>query len=443
MLCGRHGFAAWSMDTQAQDKTNPNVLWGQRLARFNDWQPAQKVLLLFSVIFPAQLAFKFFFDAMVGPLANFTWLFWCGVGAWGLCAALSLVLTIKHSTSTLPYFAVVYIYGTWLILVSHQTGWLDSAYAMYVVIGISVLALLGSWRAVGHYLALWATATVAIGYAQYAGWLHYGPLYLAPMADVRPSSNWLLMNAAFIVQMAAITLAVLWLVINSRDQAEKALQRSNALVQRYLPPAVAKQIIAGNEHAVSTPVRRRLTVLFADIVGFTEIADRAEPEVITDVLSDYMSHMAEIIQQYNGTLNEFAGDGLMALFGAPERMPPEDQATCAVLAAQAMQQAMPELNARWRRWGLGKELQIRIGINTGVASVGSYGSQGRMTYTAIGLQTNIAARIQSQAAPGESLLSDATYQLIREKFAVDARGDIACKGVHFPVSVFALDPRRS
>ncbi|MGJ8670511.1 MAG: adenylate/guanylate cyclase domain-containing protein [Oceanococcus sp.] len=220
-------------------------------------------------------------------------------------------------------------------------------------------------------------------------------------------------------------------------QRQQETEASRNLIRRYIPPAVADQIIAGNEAAIAEPKRQRVTVLFSDIVGFTDIADRVEPEVMTQVLSEYMSSMAGLIDAHGGTLNEFAGDGLMALFGAPDAMLPEDQACSAVNAAMAMQRKMPELNEQWRKLGLGAELKVRIGINTGMVSVGSYGSEGRMTYTAIGLQTNIASRIESKAEPGEILISDASYQLISGQIECEPRGEVDCKGVHFPVQVYA------
>lgn len=216
-----------------------------------------------------------------------------------------------------------------------------------------------------------------------------------------------------------------------------ALESSQKLIRRYVPSALAEQIIGGKTDGIESPQRRRVTVLFSDIVGFTETADRVEPEVMTQIISEYMAAMAGIVDAHKGTVNEFIGDGLMALFGAPTPLPPEDQARNAIHAAQAMQARLPELNARWRKLGLGAPLQIRIGINTGMVSVGSYGSEGRMTYTAIGLQTNIAARLQSHCAPGGILISDATWQLVREEIACESRGDVECKGVHFPVAVYA------
>lgn len=214
------------------------------------------------------------------------------------------------------------------------------------------------------------------------------------------------------------------------------LSKSRDAIRRYVPPSVAEHIINGNVQSIEVPLRRRVTMLFCDIVGFTDIADRVEPEVMTQVLGDYLSTMSDLVDQHGGTLNEFAGDGLMALFGAPDESPAPKQAQFSIKAALAMQAKMPELNESWRVLGLGTDLRVRIGINTGMVSVGSYGSRGRMTYTAVGIHTNIASRIQAAAEPGSIWISDATYQLVREEFDFKPRGELDCKGVHYSVKVF-------
>lgn len=215
------------------------------------------------------------------------------------------------------------------------------------------------------------------------------------------------------------------------------LTQSRNVIRRYVPPALAKQIIEGNLDGADAPQRRRVTVLFSDIVGFTNIADRVEPEVMTQVVSEYMAVMSQVVDNHQGTVNEFIGDGLMALFGAPHALEPESQARSAIAAALAMHDALPELNRRWRKLGLGAALQIRIGINTGMASVGSYGSEGRMTYTAIGQQTNIAARIQSACTPGSILISGATWELVQDTITCVPMGEVECKGLHYKVEVYS------
>ncbi len=222
------------------------------------------------------------------------------------------------------------------------------------------------------------------------------------------------------------------------ETQRSALENASRQIRRYVPNALADEILGGHGEAIDTPQRRRITILFCDLVGFTEAADRLDPESLTQILGDYMATMAQAIEAQGGTLNEFAGDGLMALFGAPREMAPEAQVRQAVQAACAMQQRLPELNRAWRKLGLDTPMDCRIGINTGVVSVGSYGSEGRMTYTAIGLQTNIAARLEAAAAPGEILLSEASWALVEGEIKAQPRGEVECKGVHYPVKAYAV-----
>lgn len=221
------------------------------------------------------------------------------------------------------------------------------------------------------------------------------------------------------------------------EAQQSELHQSREAIRRYVPPTVAEHIIHGDIESIDAPARRRVTILFADLVEFTDVADRVEAEVLTEVVNDYMTTMSRIIDKHGGTVNEFAGDGFMALFGAPDPLPPEEQALNAVRAAAALQAHLPSLNVSWARLGVGIPLAMRIGINTGVLSVGSFGSEGRMTYTAIGLQTNIAARIQAHCDPGGILISDTTWHLVNDQIDCEPRGEVECKGVHYPVKVHA------
>jgi class 3 adenylate cyclase len=215
------------------------------------------------------------------------------------------------------------------------------------------------------------------------------------------------------------------------------LRKSRETIRRYVPRAVFDHIVAGDTVGIDVPTRRRVTVLFADLVGFTDLADRVDPEVLTQVVNDYMTAMSQLVDEHGGIVNEFAGDGLMALFGAPDEMDVEDQAASAVGAAQAMQARLPSLNLLWHRLGVIEQMQTRIGIDTGVLSVGSFGSEGRMTYTAIGMHTNIAARLQANCEPGQILLSNSSWHLVKDQIACEPRGEVRCKGVHYPVRVFS------
>jgi len=398
---------------------------------------AQKIIVFILLILPAHIGYKLGLDYWVGDAYHFEGLFWLGMGVLAISFTFSMLVLFRGSRSLAPLYVLIYGYSAWAISVTVQAGSFDNIYMIFPLLTLLYCILLAKWTGAWHVVLIWTVAAIVLGLAQHWGWIAYGPGYVMPMETVRSSTGWFLVNGLFMVTVFLVTACVLWLITNSRDQALTDLLQSRSLIRRYLPPAVADQIISGEASSIDAPQRRRITIFFSDIAGFTDMADRVEPEVMTEVLSQYMSAMADIVDAHGGTLNEFAGDGLMALFGAPTAMEPAEQAHQAVRAARAMQQAMSGLNEQWRRLGLGTELRSRIGINTSMVSVGSYGSRGRMTYTAIGLQTNIASRIEHAAEPGEILISDATYQLISDAIPCEPRGEVDCKGVHFPVPVYA------
>ena len=224
------------------------------------------------------------------------------------------------------------------------------------------------------------------------------------------------------------------------ERQRRQLTESRRLIRRYVPPTVVEQIEAGNGIDVDAPVRRRVTILFSDVVGFTDLADRLDPESLTQFINEYLAMVSQVIEDHGGTLNEFAGDGFMAIFGAPAHAEPEDQVRSALAAAEQIHARLPGMNERWFRLGIARPIRTRIGINTGVLSVGTFGSEGRATYTAIGLQTNIAARIQAQCEPGTTLLSDSSWHLVKDDVPCEARGEVMVKGVHFPIGLYEPRP---
>src|SRR5262249_9575833 len=156
------------------------------------------------------------------------------------------------------------------------------------------------------------------------------------------------------------------------------------------------------------------TVLFCDLVGSVPIAERLDPEEYHDLLEEYLDVVFPEIYRHEGVVNVLAGDGLMALFGAPVAR--EDSPECAVKAALAIRDALEPLGARLQAQR-GVSLQVRIGINTGPVVVGPVGNDRKMDYTAIGDTTNLASRLQVLAPPGGILISESTYRLVRGFFA--------------------------
>jgi len=185
--------------------------------------------------------------------------------------------------------------------------------------------------------------------------------------------------------------------------------------------------------------RRKITVFFSDVVGFTEMTERLEPEELQLVLGEYFSEMAHIAAEYDGTVDELVGDAVLIFFGAPVATDDRDHAERAIRMAVDMQGAVARLNARWAEAGIDVVFRIRVGINTGVVAVGNVGSGARQKYAAIGRAVNLAARIQTYSQPGQILLSRATWLLVRDKISCTPVDTVEFKGITHPVEVYTVD----
>jgi class 3 adenylate cyclase len=223
--------------------------------------------------------------------------------------------------------------------------------------------------------------------------------------------------------------------------AKTELAANQRLIRRYVPSAVATHIESGKSDAVGVPQRLRVTALSSDVAGFTVLADRLDPESLSHIINEYVGAMSAVVECQGGVITEFAGDGLMAIFGAPEQREPVEQVQQALAVAKGMHQRLAELNQSWFHLGIEQPLKVRIGINTGVLSVGTFGSDGRGTYTAIGLQMNIAARIQAQCEPGSTLLSSSSWHLVKDEVSCEPLGEVSVKGVHFPINIYSPNDR--
>lgn len=194
-------------------------------------------------------------------------------------------------------------------------------------------------------------------------------------------------------------------VENARSHERLAREEvARANYSRFMPEYVVRQLLESPESFKLGGVNQTVTVLFADIRGFTRMSEKAPPERVVQLLNHYFTAMTEVIFMHGGTLDKYLGDGLMALFGAPTATP--DDACNAVAAAIAMQRQVRVINVQLRGEGL-SEINIGIGLHTGEATVGYIGSERRSEYTAIGDTVNLAARLEQNALPGQILLSDA------------------------------------
>jgi class 3 adenylate cyclase len=222
-------------------------------------------------------------------------------------------------------------------------------------------------------------------------------------------------------------------------ELQRELAAAHRELQRFLPPQLVDAVIARGEKAAPGYRRELTTVFFSDIRNFTDLAESLEPEVIGVLLNEYMDAMIGIAGRYEGTVDKFVGDGILIFFGAS--LEPAEGARRCVRMALEMQAEMPAIRARLEKRGIGlaRELSIRIGINTGHAVVGNFGSESRMDYTVIGLPVNVAARLQAHAAPGGILLSEPTWRLVLDSIPCAPRGEVTLKGVSRPVRVYEVE----
>ncbi|HFB64698.1 MAG TPA: response regulator [Aeromonadales bacterium] len=221
---------------------------------------------------------------------------------------------------------------------------------------------------------------------------------------------------------------------------QKALTKVVNNLSRYFPKALVERLINHNDTSHFEASRKLITILFADLVGFTELTDRFEAEVITDLLNQFITEMNKLVEQHHGLLNEVLGDGLVVLFGSPGKMSKRDQAVEAVNLALDMQYKLKELGDRWLNQGLDHNVMLRIGIHQDFATVGNIGAENLLAYRAIGSGVNLSSRLQSECHPGKILLSYPVFAQTKDMFVFDELTEMRFKGFLHSHRVCFLDP---
>jgi adenylate cyclase len=222
--------------------------------------------------------------------------------------------------------------------------------------------------------------------------------------------------------------------LNDSIREEKRIRER---LERYHSPAVVESIVNRQRSSeVERHETRNVSVLFADIVGFTARCERMEPTQVAGFLGEFFSLASESVFEYGGTLDKFIGDAVMAFFGAPLEQP--DHAERAVRAALALRNRMIDWNAERLRAGLDR-VDVRIAINSGVVVVGDIGSANRVDYTVLGNTVNVAARLEEIVAqPGQIVIGDATQQAVSGIFATEPLGDVQLRGLQDTMAVYQV-----
>jgi adenylate cyclase len=203
-------------------------------------------------------------------------------------------------------------------------------------------------------------------------------------------------------------------------------------LRRFLPPQVADLIVASGTEKQLESHRREITALFCDLRGFTGFSESSDPEDVMALLREYHAAIGEIINTYGGTLERYAGDGVMVVFNDP--IPVDNPALQAVQMALEMRTAIDALTGKWRR--LGHEIGFGIGVAHGFATLGTIGFEGRFDYAAIGTVSNVASRLCDEAKPGQILISPRVLMAVEDAVTVEPVGDFTLKGISRPVAAY-------
>ena len=253
-----------------------------------------------------------------------------------------------------------------------------------------------------------------------------------------PTSRWSRWSVSIFIALQRRQAAIIQGMNGELETANEFLATLSMKISRYLSPQIYKSIFSGQKDVTIQTERKKLTIFFSDIQGFTATTERLQPEEITALLNEYFTEMSKIALSHGGTIDKFVGDAMLIFFGDPEtRGDAEDAKACLRMAIE-MQDRIAGLNAKWRNAGIEQPFRVRMGINTGYCNVGNFGSDDRMDYTIIGAEANLAARLQAVAQAGHIVVSYETYALVRDAVVAQSLPPITMKGISREVVPYAI-----
>lgn len=233
--------------------------------------------------------------------------------------------------------------------------------------------------------------------------------------------------------------------IRDREAIEEKSRQLEDLATRlakYLAPQIYESIFSGRQDASVQSARKNLTVFFSDIEAFADLSDRLEPERVSAIINSYLSEMSTIAIESGGTIDKFIGDAALVFFGDPETNGEEEDALRCVEMALRMKKRVDELQSFWKRYGASAGIKVRMAIATGYCTVGNFGSEQRLEYTALGRAVNLAARLQLIAPAGEIVVDERTHNLIAKHVTCSHYSEETPKGFARPVQVFQVEDFR-
>lgn len=420
------------------------------------WTPAARCLaatginVVFALLYLAVYAYAYWFpqfnpEIHRGFLPTAAWV----VGLTGCLMSVLSVISFRwrQRPEPMPWLTrATIVLCTWVVIFStYFYGLFTHLYAGVAIVAAWVVGLT-LFTARDMLINLLATmlANSVLLLAAWAGAIPYAPFFNSTPASVGQVNPGLMqpMNAITLL-LLGVVLVIAYFIIDRWKQRERellalgeTLSKANVIISRYVANQLTDEVLKGNYEALERHERRKLTLFFSDIQGFSNIADAIEPEDLSLLLNDYLSEMTAIALRYGATIDKFVGDAIMIFFGAPQTSNDQDQALRAVRMGIDMQKKMRQLRDKWLDMGITHPFHIRVGINTGRASVGAFGSAQRLEYTAIGRQVNLAARIQAHCPPGHVLISHSTWLLVHDQLSCTPQGEALFQGSHEPVQIY-------
>ena len=213
------------------------------------------------------------------------------------------------------------------------------------------------------------------------------------------------------------------------QETNSQLEGMSAQLSKFLSPQLYNSIFSGSRAGTRVTRRKKLTVFFSDLCGFTNFVESMESEDVTNLLNLYLETMTTIALDYGATIDKYIGDGIMLFFGDPETKGLKEDATNCIKMSLDMLKELEDLSDQWVNFGLKEPLQMRIGVDTGFATVGNFGSESRLDYTAIGSAVNRASRLETAADHGSIFISEDTYSLCSDAIDAIALDPIDLKGI--------------
>ncbi len=225
-------------------------------------------------------------------------------------------------------------------------------------------------------------------------------------------------------------------------EQSKKMQSISKKIGKYIPPQIHEGLFKGLYDTQIKTKRKKLTIFFSDIKNFTDTSEKLQPEDLTKYLNEYFSEMTTIALNHGATIDKYIGDAVMRLFGDPNSKGERDDARACVEMSLRLQERMIELREKWKNEGFYSPFEIRIGLNTGYCNVGNFGSSQRLTYTIIGGEVNVAARLEAAGEAGSILMSYETYAHVQDMIEAEEKPAVTMKGINREIKVFSILGRK-